>query len=94
MREVEDGKVRFHHARATTPAQVEALTEQMRPRVLRWFGRSGILDPGAGNGRLAWANDGGFSLDTSVRTGADDRPGLEPLLGYSARPTFVLERLR
>ena len=29
---------------------------------------------------LDWANGGGFSLDASVRIGADDRAGLERLL--------------
>ena len=38
-----DGKAEFHPARATTPAEVEALTEQIRRRVLRWFSRSGLL---------------------------------------------------
>ena len=38
-------------------------------------------------------NGGGFSVDASVRIEADDRPGLERLLRYCARPPFALERL-
>ena len=89
-----DGEAQFHPARATTPAEVEALTEQIRRRVLRWFSRSGLLDPVDAGGMLDWANGGGFSLDASVRIGADDRAGLERLLRYCARPTFALERLQ
>lgn len=42
----------------------------------------------------AWDHGGGFSLDASVRIEAHDRPGLERLLRYCARPAFALERLR
>ena len=52
---------------------------------MRWF------DPGRD---FDWANGGGFSVDASVRIGADDRAGLERLLRYCARPTFALERLQ
>jgi len=89
-----DGEAQSHPARATTPAEVEALTEQIRRRVLRWFSRSGLLDPVDAGGMLDWANGGGFSLDASVRIGADDCAGLERLLRYCARPTFALERLQ
>jgi hypothetical protein len=41
-----------------------------------------------------WAHGGGFSLDASVRIEGADRPGLERLLRYCARPAFALERLR
>jgi hypothetical protein len=36
----------------------------------------------------------GFSLDASVRTEAWDRPGLERLIRYCARPPFASENLR
>jgi len=42
----------------------------------------------------SWDHGGGFSLDASVRIEATDRPGLERLLRYCARPAFALERLR
>ncbi|HPU80190.1 transposase [Accumulibacter sp.] len=41
-----------------------------------------------------WAHGGGFSIDASVRIEGTDRPGLERLLRYYARPAFALERLR
>jgi len=34
-----------------------------------------------------------FSVDASVRIEGQDRPGLERLLRYCARPPFALERL-
>ena len=45
----------------------------------------------------AWAHDGGFSVDGSVRIEGADRTGLEPglptALRYCARPPFALEHL-
>ena len=46
----------------------------------------------------AWPHDGGFSLDApmkiyGVRIEGQDRPGLERLLRYCARPPFALERI-
>jgi hypothetical protein len=41
----------------------------------------------------AWAHDGGFSVDGSVRIEGADRVGLERLLRYCARPPFALEHL-
>ena len=41
----------------------------------------------------AWAHDGGFSVDGSVRMEAADRIGLERLLRYCARSPFALEHL-
>jgi len=42
----------------------------------------------------AWHHGGGFSVDAAVRIEAADRPGLERLLRYCARPPFALERLQ
>ena len=42
---------------------------------------------------LAWQATGGFSIDASVRIEGSDRPGLEHLARYWARPPFALERL-
>ena len=61
-------------------------------RVLRWFARSGLIEPDDVREMLAWENSG-FSLDAAVRVGAHDRAGLERLLRYCARPPFALERL-
>ena len=41
---------------------------------------------------IAWDN-GGFSLDASVRIAEHVRAGLERLLRYCARPPFALERI-
>jgi hypothetical protein len=60
--------------------------------VLRWFARSGLLDGDDARDMLGW-NNGGFSLDASVRIAGHDRAGLERLLRYCARPPFALERL-
>jgi len=51
----------------------------VRIRVLRWFARSGLIDPDDAREMLAWENRG-FSLDASVRVAAQDRAGLERLL--------------
>ncbi|MGB7990389.1 MAG: transposase [Candidatus Methylophosphatis roskildensis] len=56
--------------------------------------RRGLIEREAAQAMLAWAHALGFSLDASVRVEADDRPGLERLLRYCARPAFALERLR
>jgi hypothetical protein len=69
-----------------------AITEQVRRRVLRWFARSGLLEPEEARDMLGWAH-GGFSLDAAVRIAGPDRAGLERLLRYCARPPFALERL-
>lgn len=42
------------------------MTEQVHRRVLRWFARRRLLNPDDARGTLAW-NNGGFSLDASVR---------------------------
>jgi len=46
--------------------------EQVRGRVLKAFVRWGLLEAHARDERLGWQHGGGFSLDASVRIGADD----------------------
>jgi hypothetical protein len=84
--------VRFLPAAELTPEAVAVIAEQVRVRVLRWFARSGLIEPDDVREMLAWENSG-FSLDAAVRVGAHDRAGLERLLRYCARPPFALERL-
>jgi hypothetical protein len=60
--------------------------------VLRWFARSGLIEPDDVREMLAWDNSG-FSLDAAVRVAAPDHASLERLLRYCARPPFALERL-
>jgi hypothetical protein len=81
-----------------TPADLAALTERVRRRVIRWFRLTRLLDAAAAAGMLAWENSG-FSIDASVRITLIDRDvpsyfqSLEHLLRYCARPPFALERL-
>ena len=53
-----------------------------------------MLEPEDAETMASWEHGGGFSLDASVRIEGTDRPGLERLLRYCARPAFALERLR
>jgi hypothetical protein len=84
--------VRFRPAAALTPDALAAIAEQVRVRVLRWFARSGLIEPDDVREMLAWDNSG-FSLDAAVRVAAPARASLERLLRYCARPPFALERL-
>ena len=84
--------MRFRAAADLTPEALAAIAEQVRVRVLRWFARSGLIEPDDVREMLTWENSG-FSLDAAVRVGAHDRAGLERLLRYCARPTFALARL-
>ena len=56
--------------------------------------RRGLLAGDDARAMQAWAHGGGFSVDAAVRIEATDRPGLERLLRYCARPPFALERLQ
>ena len=93
-----DAATAFLPARPITPADLAALTERVRRRVIRWFRRKGLLDAAAAADMRIWENSG-FSVDASVRITLFDRgvPGyfqsLEQLLRYCARPPFALERL-
>jgi hypothetical protein len=92
------GPPAFLPARPLTAADLTALTERVRRRVIRWFRRKGLLDAAAAADMLAWENSG-FSIDASVRITLLDRDvpsyfqSLEHLLRYCARPPFALERL-
>ena len=61
---------------------------------LRALTRRGELEPEDAETMASWAHGGGFSLDASVRIEGAERPGLERLLPYCARPAFALERWR
>jgi len=62
--------------------------------LLQSFVRRGLLAGDDARAMQAWAHGGGFSVDATVRIEAADRPGLERLLRYCARPPFALERLQ
>ena len=93
-----DGPPAFLPARPITQADLAALTERVRRRVLRWFRMQRLLAAAAAADMLAWVNSG-FSVDANVRITLIDRDvpsyfrRLEHLLRYCARPPFALERL-
>lgn len=84
--------VRFLPAAELTPEALPTIAKQLRERELRWFARSGLIEPDDVREILAWEHSG-FYLDAAVRVDAHDRAGLERLLRYCARPPFALERL-
>jgi hypothetical protein len=93
-----DAPPTFLPARPITQADLAALTERVRRRVIRWFRMQQLLDAAAAADMLAWENTG-FSIDASVRITLIDRDvpsffqSLEHLLRYCARPPFAIERL-
>ena len=93
-----DAPPAFLPARPINPADLAAVTERVRRRLIRWFRRTRLLDAAAAADMLAWENSG-FSIDASVRIALIDRDvpsyfrSLEHLLRYCARPPFALERL-
>jgi hypothetical protein len=93
-----DAPPTFLPARPITQADLAALTERVRRRVIRWFRMQQLLDAAAAADMLAWENTG-FSIDASVRITLIDRDvpsffqSLEHVLRYCARPPFALERL-
>ena len=60
------GFARAVPARPITQADLAALTERVRRRVIRWFRMQRLLDAAAAADMLAWENSG-FSIDASVR---------------------------
>jgi hypothetical protein len=93
-----DAPPAFLPARPINQADLAALTERVRRRVIRWFRLARLLDAAVAADMLAWENSG-FSVDASVRITLVDRDvpsyfrSLEHLLRYCARPPFALERL-
>jgi hypothetical protein len=84
--------LRFHPAVALTEADVVAVQELVRNRVLSLFECRGLLSPEAAADMRRWEHGGGFSLDATIRIAAHDRAGLERLLRYCARPAFARDR--
>ena len=87
--------VSFHAAltHALDAAAFADVQARVRTRVLRTFVKRGLIDKDDAAEMRAWAHDGGFSVDGSVRIEGADRTGLEPLLRYCAGPPFALEHL-
>ena len=69
-------------------AGVQAL---VRKRILRAFVRRALIEKDDADQMGGWEHGGGFSVDASVCIEDTDRPGLERLLRYCARPPFALE---
>jgi hypothetical protein len=89
----EASSVRFHAALELDAAAFADVQARVRTRVLSTFVRRGLIDKDDAAEMRAWAHDGGFSVDGSVRIEGADRTGLERLLRYCARPPFALEHL-
>ena len=67
-----DAPPTFLSARPISKADLAALTERVRRRVIRWFRMQRLLDATAAADMLAWENSG-FSVDASVRITLIDR---------------------
>jgi len=74
-------------------ADITAVSEAIRQRVLRSFERRGLLSDEAARGMRQWGHGGGFSVHGAVRVHGNDRAGRERLFRYCARPLFAAERL-
>jgi len=74
-------------------ADIQQVQETVRQRTLRLFQPRGLLTPEAVEARLHCSPGGGFSGDASVRIAAEERRGLERLLGDCARPVLAREPL-
>ena len=76
---------------AASFAEVQA---GVRTGVLRACVKRGLIEPDDAAEMRAWAHDGGFSVDGSVRIEGADRTGQERLLRYCARPPCALVHLQ
>ena len=83
-----DAPPAFLPARPITQADLAALTERVRRRVIRWFRRAGLLDAAAAADMLAWENSG-FSVDATCPDHAH-RPRCAQLFSGSRTPVAVL----
>ena len=88
------GGATFHESRAPGQRLLGKVHAKARRRQLRGLTRRGVLELEGAEAMANWEHAGGFALDASVRIEGADRPGLERLLRYCARPAFALERLR
>ena len=80
-----DSPPAFLPARPITQADLAALTERVRRRVIRWFRMQRLLDAAAAADMRAW-DDTGFSVDASVRARVGEEFPLEcPNCGVDIR---------
>ena len=90
----EEEGVAFHAACGLDAGAIAGVQALVRKRILRTFVRRGLIKESDADEMNAWEHGGGFSVDASVCIEGTDRPGLERLLRYCARPPFALEHLR
>jgi len=83
-----DASPAFLPARPINHADLAALTERVRRRVIRWFRMQRLLDAAAAADMLAWENSG-FSVDASVRITLN-RPRRAELFSESGTSPAVL----
>ncbi len=83
----------FVPAEVDVAAMVARVQARVRRRVLAAYRRYGVLSAEDAKDMAGWDHGGGFSVDASVGIAADDRPALERLLRYCARPCWASERL-
>jgi hypothetical protein len=90
----EDGGLTFYDRDLPlSEADLSALTQTIRTRVLRHLVRHGCLEPDDVEQMRSWDHHGGFSLDASVHIADWDRAGLARLCRYCARHPFAKGRL-
>ena len=77
--------VTFHAALELDAAAFADVQARVRTRVLRTLVKRKLIEKDDATEMRAWAHDGGFSVDGSVRIEGADRMGLERLLRYCAR---------
>ncbi len=82
-------KCQFQLFSMIAEAEIAAVQEIVRKRVLALFERRELLTPETAADMRTWGHAGGFSLDATVRIEANDRAGLERLLRYCARPILL-----
>lgn len=83
----------FMPATVDVADMVARVQARVRRRVLAAYCRHGVLSAQDAQDMAAWDHGGGFSVDASVGIAANDRPALERLLRYCARPCWASERL-
>ena len=83
----------FHAATGIDAATVAPVQTTLQKRILRAFVGRGLLENFEAKEMLGYKHSG-FSVDAGVCIESHDRPGLERLLRYCARPPFAMDRLR
>jgi hypothetical protein len=80
--------VSFHAALGLDAAAFADVQARARTRVLSTFVRRGLIDNDDVTEMRAWAHDGGFSVDGSVRIEGAHRTGLERAVAVLCPSTF------